>query len=345
MNASVEDANRLQKMPITLLLGAGASRSVSYAHEGGHPSPLDKDFFDLLKRLNPRQRDAAAVDFVLSELESLPDHYRRSMERSFYTLQMRAYLQRKLTVGDSDESAEQRIISTFARCVQALLREAHGKKTCRLHAKVLSHLHSADTIVSFNYDLIVERAFSSLVSASTLGFGDWVYGFANPRRHSHFPLLLKLHGSSNWRLRPGESKFVVLTKTWGDFSITSGYVGHRGHGTTFPIFLPFWDKRIERKPWLALWQTALARLKGSGSLIVWGYSLPETDVKAQQLFELAFRGRKFRLCIVDPSSATRERWREMFPNAMYWEYQSIQDFIRQPPDWWKTAHADARLRR
>jgi hypothetical protein len=36
---------------VTLVLGAGASRGVSYAHQGRIPSPLDGDFFDLLQRL------------------------------------------------------------------------------------------------------------------------------------------------------------------------------------------------------------------------------------------------------------------------------------------------------
>jgi CHASE2 domain-containing sensor protein len=40
---------------IALVLGAGASRAVSYAHLGQVPSPLDSDFFDLLQRLNPRK--------------------------------------------------------------------------------------------------------------------------------------------------------------------------------------------------------------------------------------------------------------------------------------------------
>jgi len=34
-----------------VVLGAGASRAVSYANEGHIPSPLDRDFRDLLTRL------------------------------------------------------------------------------------------------------------------------------------------------------------------------------------------------------------------------------------------------------------------------------------------------------
>ena len=54
----------LDDPPYAVVLGAGASRSVSYAHEREQPSPLDSDFFDLLNRLEPRTEDAGAVQFV-----------------------------------------------------------------------------------------------------------------------------------------------------------------------------------------------------------------------------------------------------------------------------------------
>ena len=38
--------------PLSVILGAGASRSVHY-RKGRLPSPLDKDFFELLQRLRP----------------------------------------------------------------------------------------------------------------------------------------------------------------------------------------------------------------------------------------------------------------------------------------------------
>jgi hypothetical protein len=54
----------MDRLPRAVVLGAGASRSVSYAHEREQPSPLDSDFFDLLNRLEPHTEDIAAVQFV-----------------------------------------------------------------------------------------------------------------------------------------------------------------------------------------------------------------------------------------------------------------------------------------
>jgi hypothetical protein len=321
-------------MPLALVLGAGASRSVSYAHEREYPSPLDGDFFDLLKRLDPRERDRAAVQFVLEQMRSLPHDHWHSMEKCFYTLHMRAYLARKLELQAKSYISEEKIVASFARCIQALLRKAHAKKTCIKHKQMFKHLESRDTILSFNYDLVIERALWPIAEEQRQAFGTWVYGLSGSPDDFSLPLILKLHGSSNWRLRKRRDNFVVLTEDWDDFRRAPGYLGHKGKGTVFPIFLPFWDKRIESRPWRPLWRTALARLQQVGTVIVWGYSLPPTDVKAQQLFFLALGARRFRLCVIDPSVITRERWREMFPDAQYWEYNNVDDFLKYPPSWW-----------
>ncbi|MGH9357331.1 MAG: hypothetical protein ACRD10_14485 [Terriglobia bacterium] len=58
---------------VTVILGAGASRDVSYAYATGQtedpgdvgptmPSPLDNDFFDLIQRLRAQMQDGAAKE-------------------------------------------------------------------------------------------------------------------------------------------------------------------------------------------------------------------------------------------------------------------------------------------
>jgi hypothetical protein len=318
-----------------LVLGAGASRAVSYAHLGEYPSPLDSDFFDLLQRLRPRDHDKKAVRFVLKNVGELPNDSRHSMERAFFTLHLRAYLAEQLESNLEDIPSDKTIVGAFARCAQALLRKAHGTNVCLHHVEILKNLSRHDVLLSFNYDLVPERALRSLVASSSnrAAFGPWVYGFEDRPSTFDLPVILKLHGSSNWKIT-GKS-FVVRTTKWKDFDKFPGYLGHKGVGTTFPIFLPFWDKRIDEDPWLQLWRRALRELERVKTVIVWGYSMPPTDVKAQQLFALGLGNRRFKLCVVDPSVETKERWRNLFPDAQYWEYASILDFLNYPPRWWK----------
>jgi hypothetical protein len=99
--------------------------------------------------------------------------------------------------------------------------------------------------------------------------------------------------------------------------------------------LPFWDKCIERRPWLDLWKAAYRRLANVEAVIIWGCSLPPTDIKAQHFFSLALGDKPFTLCVFDPSEATRRRWRELLPQALYFPYNSVEHFFQAPPRWWR----------
>lgn len=320
---------------LTLILGAGASRGVSYANPGEFPSPLDGDFFDLLQRLKPPSDDRAAVDFILEEVSKLPAEFRRSMERSFYTLHLRAYLRRKFS--DSDKSEEEKLVGCFAHSTEALLRESHGKRTCEHHTSIIAMLGGNDAVISFNYDLVVERALRPLAESRKAPIGGMLYRFAGSAPYDlPVPKILKLHGSANWVLR-GEV-FSTFTD-WKEFDRQPQYLRHALLGTNFPIFLPFWDKDIARIPWLPLWKEAFLQLQGCDTIIVWGYSLPPTDVKARELFSIAVRdsGTDIKLCVIDPSAQTRQRWRDLYPRARFWEYTKVDEFLTYPPKWWSNS--------
>ena len=326
-----------------VVLGAGASRGVSYADDCVLPSPLDDDFFDLLQRLNPRSDDKKAVRAVLARVATLPREYWRSFERAFYTLQLKAYLSEKLGLDGTYES-DNSVVTDFALCVHALLREAHGRKTkCLYHEAILAPLEGSDSVITFNYDLVVERAMRGIAESRSASFGPWLYGFKTSSTPRRLPVLLKLHGSSNWRLKASgtkdsEKQFQIRTKEWKDFDKAPGYTRiAKTEIAAFPIFLPFWDKRIEQRPWVTLWREALGKLSTAENLIVWGYSMPPTDVKAYLLFTLGLSGRPLNLCIIDPRDETRERWRNLFRDSRYWEYKSAERFLEHRPSWFGAA--------
>jgi hypothetical protein len=109
----------------TFVLGAGASRGVSYRDEMPILSPIDSDFFDLLQRVEARIHDAPAVGSVIKQSRELPYGHWRSMERSFYTLHQQKFLRDKLE-GVSDRS-DWEFIKEFARCVQVVLKREAGQ--------------------------------------------------------------------------------------------------------------------------------------------------------------------------------------------------------------------------
>src|SRR6266404_4181328 len=87
-----------RRLVMSVVLGAGASRDVSYAYQQDvqTPSPLDSDFFDILQRITPRDADRKAVAVCLSWVRSLPYECWRSFERAFYTLHLKALMGSRL---------------------------------------------------------------------------------------------------------------------------------------------------------------------------------------------------------------------------------------------------------
>lgn len=319
---------------LVIILGAGASRSVSYASTREYPSFLDRDFFDLLQRWredNQADKHAGKIGEVLDWVRSLPHDCWRSMEKAFYTLHLRALLADRLGHTPPIES-EGTVVGNFALSVETLLRAAHDKEVCQSHKSLLSIVTPRDTIISFNYDLVVERAIRKQLEKENRNFGPWIYALEDNGSSPSGPRLLKLHGSANWIIN--DENLAVRTQSWNDFDNAPGYRASGGSGTEFPIFLPFWDKRIENQPWLSLWSAAYQALSSATRIIVWGYSLPTTDIKAQQLFSLSLASKKkLKFCVIDPSSETRERWRQLVRDASYWEYSSIEDFLAKRPKW------------
>lgn len=320
---------------IVVLLGAGASRGASYAGKMQIPSPLDRDYFDLLQRFKHSQHDDAAIRNVVKWTQDLSFEYWRSMEQSFYTLQSRSYLAKKLKIkGTFPSDAD--VVTAFVNATGALLRAAHGKKSCDYHISLIRELTNDDTIITFNYELVAERAFSKISSIRSKTFGPWVYGFESDRQPAGWsaPWLLKLHGSFSWDYPlEGSEQFELRLEKWDDLEEAPGFRRFGTINTEFPIFLPFWDKRVENPPWVSIWRKAFNRLTKCNGLVIWGYSLPKTDLKAYQLFKLA-RLEQINLCVVDPSSETKDRWRKLFLTSKFWEYSRIEDFLQSPPPWW-----------
>jgi hypothetical protein len=170
-----------------------------------------------------------------------------------------------------------------------------------------------------------------------VSFGRRLYALTEAStKGNDFPTVLKLHGSSNWVWNESKTGFELRDKKWKDFEKSPRYMRHSTHQTDFPIFLPFWDKRVEEEPWVRLWRSAYHRLRNAKLLFVWGYSLPVTDIKARELFEISIRdkGKGVILCVVDPARGTRQRWRTLMSDSLFWEYDRIQDFFLNKPPWW-----------
>lgn len=343
---------------VTVILGAGASRDVSYARggegcSGGDlgpkmPSPLDSDFFDLLQQLEAQTKDGPTKEAMKRIIDKVlrwkGDPLWPSMEKMFYSLHVSAVLEHKLFNPESPDTAKE-LVNDFLLSIRTLLNEAHGTRICSKHYMLLQNLFFAsDAVITFNYDFVAERFFAGdpdVKPRAEKPFGDWFYGFSERPSSDpiHVPTLYKLHGSLNWELKEDAKGEVQNArkqwpKTFTEFAGELEYLPRQGGADDSdeqwrsPVLLPYWDKRVEKGLWLKIWKAAGEQLRRTDSLIVWGYSMPTTDLKARELIRLAFReGAKLtKVAIIDPSGETQDQWRSMFVAKQFWRFRNFEEF-------------------
>ena len=163
-----------------------------------------------------------------------------------------------------------------------------------------------DTIITFNYDTLVEEALASLKKSYDYGFLPEEYadgrggGFVTidsscpeqlcRSRDEAAVRVLKLHGSVNWGLRYTQSD--VPNQSVAELLVCPTFDATMSHGVN-RIFIepPTWRKGYgtQGRGITTVWHGALAALKTASRIIVIGYSLPLTDVHFRYLLAAGLR--------------------------------------------------------
>jgi hypothetical protein len=331
-------------------MGAGATRGA--LQKNSVPPPLDADFFEIAGQINGHGTLRLAR-LVLNDVRSL---YRKflgvGLENYYRDIETRAKIgsitrsanrpkEWQRYQGDLEELIRRIIVHTTCKSKEGRLEPVRS----RAHARILKMLKKHDTILTFNYDVLIEHSFGkdSLWTPRD-GYGTTVHGIRNEWCQRWFKQrdigddtrteikLLKLHGSVNWTLKNGQIRlkdrpFVVRT---------------REHRTVFEkvsILPPGLNKRIDVNPYRRLWKLARLRLERCKTLIIVGYSLPEADMLARALFAEVVRLRVVRdqyprqLHLADPSASVKQRFVELFTPALdaqsrIFRYRDINEFSR-----------------
>jgi hypothetical protein len=287
------------------LLGAGASRGGSFvqSHSLRLP-PMDADFFSVLRSsgLNVRPETKRLLEFVESEFGSLDIR----ME-SFYS---QAYLHDQFVAdiakGRGRRRRYQLALQHFRSLLPAVFAGAIGEQECDYHRRLAFALDSRDSVISFNYDCLIDRAlarWSARKWEPSSGYGfeiksgldDWKdHTGSRGRPFKQTIRLLKPHGSFNWR-----------RTTKGNIALRSDEYEDRA-ADDLVIVPPLWQKSFEVDPYPSIWKQARSVLSSAKALFVIGYSMPETDVYTQATLRIDVETLDF-LCVVNPDAESRHR--------------------------------------
>jgi hypothetical protein len=318
-----------------ILFGAGATRGAFQKYNP--PPPLDGDFFDIAGQIAGRGTKRLA-SHVAKDVFGL---YGRvsgvGLEQYFREIETRAEVGTFAKSKNKPKDWAQR-----QRDLEELIRRVLLHTTCELdagsarlhnsdvHRKILAQVKSGDTLVTFNYDTVIEESmpyvdglwdpsdgYGFRASGTTL---DWARMWRDKRpakfSRSSQVRLLKLHGSLNWTLY--QNKAVRLKPR--------PYVVRARNGVPVTdkcsILPPGWHKRIDKNPFRELWRRARLEFENCSSLAIVGYSLPETDLLARALFAEVNRLRSARghflhhLYLAEPNSTIKDRFVTLFAGAL-----------------------------
>lgn len=335
--------------PVVLIVGAGATRG-GLEKQSDPPPPIDLDFFDIANQLKGHGTPKLARRVLKSAWELYGKTTGISLEKYYRDIETRAAIGRFAKTANQPKNWQRR-----QRELEELIRRVYIHTTCdtnrrpikpkesQLHRKILARLEDKDTVVTFNYDLLIEESFEpGNLWTPINGYGDKAQGKRSDwcrlwlEKHECKTLtksrilLLKLHGSLNWtlynnrtiRLKP--RPYVVRTKNAEPVV------------DKISVLPPGWNKRIDTNPYKLFWREARLRLERCKTLVILGYSLPETDLLAHALFAEVVRSRQARkqylrqLHLADPSETIKEKFINLFtpalgPHGKVFKYQNIQE--------------------
>jgi hypothetical protein len=337
-----------------VVLGAGATRGAEFVNSPDSHAcvpPLNADFFTQLQRVQAENLQPVVDAVVKDVVESFGANFKLTLEEYFTHVEALLMGGALLTPSSKKYSAarlkEKR--RNLLDGLSAVLEESADvtKRTspavvhrCGYHDALVAALSPPDTIISFNYDCVIDHALRS--TDRPVWSAKYGYGFPKPARidsgtasawsspnaptaQNDTIRLLKLHGSLNWQALPTDD----------DKPIKFRQRLYKQHGSkTYEIIPPEFLKEVQRQPFETIWARAASALRSAHVLALVGFSFPPTDQLVEALFRMALEDNRSlkRLIIVNPSPDHRWRIRSVCTELLHRrqtrvvQFDTIRDF-------------------
>ena len=226
----------------------------------------------------------------------------------------------------------------------SLLHKSEGFHCERL-MEILFALKPSDSVISFNWDTIADftaqrcatplyQGYLDLMSADTL----------RPREYCNRGVLLKLHGSLNWRVCPHPKcqlhGKVMLTLRGKELQrgLAMYTCPDCGNDRCEPFVVPPTSNKLIRRGNLLhkLWLIARDKLSRCRKLVFIGYSFPTTDFYSEWLFRQIYflDGSRPDIIVVNPAmkqkgSDVQRRYQRLFKGCQMHVFRDLKAFTRQ----------------
>ena len=338
-------SNRRFKVKRLYIIGAGASRCASTIQK---KAPLDKEFCEEITYLDISRPSwvMESQDIVcnrwsypsLFEEMGLEDAVLRQI--SHFEFLDAIHPRRRLTSITGPE-----YVNHVAHLITFVLRRAK-ENSDKIYEQFTSKVFSTneistiqDRIITFNYDDLLDKYLINKYTIQEVYFDRMKRSrydsYRRPERFEH-PLIVKLHGSVNWRCSTSDFKRIIDSKyrVKSNDEYVDIWFSEKGQPSPNDNVSPFIIPPLPNKPitefgiFRYLWTKAYEYLHEAEEIIICGYSLPTTDQLAYSMFS-NFTNRSInRVTIVDPDASILGKWRELLDrdNIYIKEWAWISDF-------------------
>lgn len=216
-----------------LLLGAGASKSYDESYTKVR-MPIAKDFFRTFNQLSISENRWVLVGDILNYLLRFHNiswqgfiDYNEDIEviHSEVEQKLNSLLKTNTEIiGDMENNLTLRTYLQLIFVFASVINEIQNGPVSHSHINIAKLLGSDDTIITFNWDTLMDRAlketttwqpdFGYVITPSKIYKNEWLSPISDYGLKS--PTLLKLHGSTNWLtsyLQPAEGKLNSMQET------------------------------------------------------------------------------------------------------------------------------------
>jgi hypothetical protein len=308
--------------------------------------PLNADFFSQLQRVQGAKHQGVVSEILRDVVGLYGPNFKLTLEGYFTQLETLIAMTQLVALKnprysrDRLENMKKRLLLGVSAVLEESADVVKGtsrarRSPCEHHRQLVEALAPRDTVISFNYDCVIDHALKAF------GIGKWSaqygYGFADPQRvvgHDHWDApdaptsenasinLLKLHGSLN---------FFPFPVDGGEIRLRERPYRQTGN-EVYEIIPPEFAKRIDRPEFQVLWKRAERALRLARRIVLVGFSFTPTDMHVDSFFRTALAGNTKieHLIIVNPSEDDRRRVRTVFSTVLGRDVRVVQfDYFRE----------------
>lgn len=315
------------------ILGAGATRGAFHhvvVNRKRIRAPLNGDFFKVaesfarahrrggFQAMYKRVRSVFREEFPTRGMWPIP------MEEAFSLLYVskdfpEIYVRR----GRRRRPGTRREIEDFLRLTFGILSAIEARVAQNnLYAKLVARLGPRDTILTLNYDTLVDSALVEAGWDPAKGYG-LIGGSRKVQWRRRKPVasasltdvkLLKLHGSLNWYVKGSFGNLARVFESKPSRVLISAHPRSNEFASLVrQIVPPIYGKFFAHKHWRVIWKAAHDALVDADVLVVIGCSLVDTDFHLSGMLSHAIKQRKtarrrFDIVVAVDRTRVRRKW-------------------------------------